>query len=188
MTFPKGTGTPGQKTADGKILASARKVRLVAFDVDGVLTDGKVSFTSSGDEIKSFNVRDGHAIKLAQRAGLTVAFITGRTSGIVDIRARELGVKHVFQGRKDKVAALNSILSTLGLEYFQVAYMGDDLVDLPVMLKVGLGCAVADAPSEVRERAAIVFDSPGGRGAARELIVFILKAQDLWDSTLKRYL
>lgn len=188
MTPLKGTDKSGMEAATGKMLASARKVRLVAFDVDGVLTDGKVSYTSSGDEIKSFNVRDGHAIKLAQRAGLTVAFITGRMSPIVDIRAGELGVKHVFQGVKDKIVALDDLLSTLGLESSQVAYMGDDLVDLPILLKVGLGCAVADAPSEVRERAAVVFDSPGGCGAARDLIVFILKAQDLWDSTLKRYL
>ncbi|GBE15119.1 3-deoxy-D-manno-octulosonate 8-phosphate phosphatase KdsC [bacterium BMS3Abin14] len=187
MTSPNGINGSGMEAA-GKILASARKVRLVAFDVDGVLTDGKVSYTSSGEEIKSFNVRDGHAIRLARRAGLTVAFITGRKSPMVDIRAMDLGVEHVFQGVKDKIVVLDSLLSTLGLDHSQVAYMGDDLVDLPVLLKVGLGCAVADAPLEVRDRAAIVFDSPGGCGAARDLIVFILKAQNMWDSILKRYL
>ena len=180
--------TPGKGVDRARIEEAARKVRLVGFDVDGVLTDGKISITSSGEEIKSFHVRDGHAIKVALRAGLAIAFITGRKSSIVDLRARELGVKHVFQGVKDKIVALDSVLSSLGLEPSQVAFMGDDLVDLPVMLRVGIGCAVADAPPEVRERAAIVFDSPGGSGAARDLIVYILKAQGMWDRTLERYL
>ncbi len=166
----------------------AEEIKLIAFDVDGVLTDGRIGYTSSGEEIKSFNVRDGHAIKLAIRAGLEVALITGRTSPMVEFRAQELGIKHLYQGAGDKISVLEKLLSKLDLAPHQIAYLGDDVVDLQVIIRVGLGCAVADAPEEVRERAAMVIGSRGGEGAARDLIVFILKAQDLWDGLMERYI
>lgn len=166
----------------------ARAVKLIAFDVDGVLTDGRISYTSSGEEIKTFHVRDGHGIKLAIRAGIDIALITGRSSPVVEKRARELGIKHVYQGIKDKLPVLEELLSSLDLYPEEIAYLGDDVVDLPVILRVGLGCAVADAPGEVRDRARMVTESRGGDGAAREMIVFILKAQALWEGLMEKYL
>ncbi|TNF48646.1 phenylphosphate carboxylase subunit delta [bacterium] len=166
---------------------AAKNVKLIAFDVDGVLTDGRIFYTSSGEEIKSFNVRDGHAIKLAIRAGVEISLITGRTSHMVKLRAEELGIEHFYQGAKDKIPVLETLLAKLDLDPSQVAYLGDDVVDLPVILRVGLGCAVADAPEEVKERADVVMDSRGGEGAARDLIVFILKAQGLWDGLMEKY-
>lgn len=170
------------------IAQRAKAVKLVAFDVDGVLTDGRISYASSGEEMKSFHVRDGHAIKLAMRAGLEIALITGRSSPIVEIRAKELGITHVYQGVKDKLPVFRNLLKSLDLDPGEAAYLGDDVVDLPVILHAGLGCAVADAPVEVRQPARMVLESRGGEGAARELIVFILKAQALWDGLMERYL
>lgn len=165
----------------------ARDIRLIAFDVDGVLTDGKVIYSSSGDEIKSFDIKDGHAMKLAKRAGISIAFITGRTSGVVQQRADELGVKHVYQDAVDKMAALDSLLSETGLTAKEVAFIGDDLIDIPVIQRVGLGCSVSDGVEEVRTRADLVTSAPGGGGAGRELIEFILKAQSLWDDVISKY-
>ncbi len=169
------------------IVKAARAVRLIAFDVDGVLTDGKVIYSSSGDEIKSFDIKDGHAMKLAKRAGISIAFITGRTSGVVQQRADELGVKHVYQDAVDKMAALDSLLSETGLTAKEVAFIGDDLIDIPVIQRVGLGCSVSDGVEEVRARADLVTSAPGGGGAGRELIEFILKAQGLWDDVISTY-
>jgi len=170
------------------IIEAARKIRLIAFDVDGVLTDGKITYTSSGEEIKSFHVRDGHAIKMAFRAGLDVAVITGRESPMVQRRCDELGIKLVFQNVKEKSLALDEILTHTGRSAREIAYMGDDVVDLPVMLSVGLGCSPSDASPEVRQRSALVTDAPGGVGAARELVFFILQAQGLLDELMARYI
>ncbi|UCF32113.1 MAG: HAD hydrolase family protein [bacterium] len=164
------------------------RIQLIAFDVDGVLTDGKIHYTSQGHEIKSFHVRDGHAMKLAQRAGLQVALITGRRSDMVAVRAEELGISHVYQGVKEKVVALGELLATTGLEPDQICYLGDDVVDIPLIRRVGLGCAVADAPEEVRQAADLITDASGGMGAGREVIVLILKAKGLWDGVMERYL
>ncbi len=165
----------------------ARKIRLIAFDVDGVLTDGKVAWSSSGEEIKSFDIKDGHGMKLAKRAGIIIAFITGRTSSAVQQRADELGVDHVYQGAVDKKAALDSLLAETGLADEEVAFLGDDLIDIPVVQRVGLGCAVSDGVEEVRTRADLVTSAPGGGGAGRELIEFILRAQGLWDDVISKY-
>jgi YrbI family 3-deoxy-D-manno-octulosonate 8-phosphate phosphatase len=169
------------------LLARARRVRLVAFDVDGVLTDGKVTFSSTGEEMKSFDIKDGHAIKMAGRGGLRVAFITGRQSAVVDRRAAELGVGLVYQGAKDKRTALADLLEDAEVAADEVAYLGDDVVDLPVIARVGLGCAVADAVPEVREAARMTLAAPGGRGAALELLRFILMAQGRWEELVKRH-
>ena len=165
----------------------ASRIRLIAFDVDGVLTDGKVTYSPSGEEIKSFNIRDGHGIKLAMRAGMKIAFITGRTSSVLKSRADELGVDYLFQGSVEKIKALDSILEDSGLDASQVAYLGDDLIDIPVVERVGLGCSVADGVEELRDRAHLITNTRGGEGAARELIEFILKAQGLWDEVVSKY-
>ncbi len=170
------------------LLGKAKEIELIAFDVDGVLTDGRIGYDSAGNEIKYFHVRDGHAIKMAHRAGVRIALITGRSSPMVDLRAAELGIEHVYQGAKDKVASLNRLLSATDLNAAQVAYLGDDVVDIPVIVQVGLGCSVGDAPEEVREIADYITNASGGMGAARELIVFILKAKGLWEGLMERYL
>jgi 3-deoxy-D-manno-octulosonate 8-phosphate phosphatase (KDO 8-P phosphatase) len=171
-----------------EIHEAAKRIRLVAFDVDGVLTDGSITYTSSGEELKSFNVRDGHAIKMALRAGLTVAVITGRASSMVERRCRELGIELLFQGFKDKMQAFSDIVERTGLSESETAYMGDDVVDLPVMMAAGMGCCPCDAAPEVCSRADIVTDARGGKGAARELLFFILHAQGLLDDVMERYI
>ena len=170
------------------VIEAAKKIKLIAFDVDGVLTDGKISYTSSGEEFKSFNVRDGHAIKMASRAGLTVAVITGRESPMVKRRCDELGIALLFQGVRDKSLSLADILGRTGLASFEIAYMGDDVVDLPVMMSVGLSCCPSDAADEVRHRSALVTKAPGGSGAAREVVLFILQEQDLLEGIMQRYM
>jgi len=170
------------------VIEVAKKIKLIAFDVDGVLTDGRISFTSSGEEIKSFNVRDGHAIKMAFRAGLTIAVITGRESPIVQRRCGELGIELLYQGIKDKQTSLADIMERTGFAASEVAFMGDDIVDLPVMMSVGFGCSPSDAAEEVRQRSDLVTRAPGGNGAARELVFFILQAQGLYDKVMERYL
>ncbi len=170
------------------ILEAAKKIKLIAFDVDGVLTDGKISYSSSGEEIKSFNVRDGHAIKMAFRAGLTIAVITGRESSIVQRRCEELGIELLYQGIKDKQLSLGDIMERTGFAASEIIFMGDDIVDLPVMMLVGLGCSPSDAAEEVRERSDLVTRAPGGNGAARELVFIILQAQGLLDGLMARYL
>lgn len=174
--------------SDPKIAGAAGKIRLIALDVDGVLTDGKITFTSSGDEIKAFHVRDGHAVKLAIRAGLTIALITGRESPIVARRADELGISLVFQGAHDKREALENLVAQTGCRPDQIAYMGDDVVDLPVLRAVGFGAAPSDADPEVLARVPFVTRSRGGEGAVRELIQFILSVQGAWGGVLARYL
>ncbi|MCJ7500194.1 HAD-IIIA family hydrolase [bacterium] len=163
-------------------------MKLIAFDVDGVLTDGKISYTSSGEELKSFDVRDGHAIKMAFRAGLTVAIITGRQSPMVQRRCEELGIELFFQGIKNKLLTLDGLMESSGYEASHIAYMGDDVVDLPVMMSVGLGCSPSDAAEEVRQRSDLVTGASGGNGAARELIFFILQAQGLFEELMASYI
>ena len=176
------------KEPSPSIIEAAKKIKLIAFDVDGVLTDGKISYTSSGEELKSFNVRDGHAIKMAFRAGLTVAIITGRESTMVQRRCGELGIELLFQGIRDKNLALGNLMESTGHEASQIAFMGDDVVDLPVMMSVGIGCSPSDAAEEVRQRSDLVTGAPGGNGAARELIFIILQAQGLLEGLIARYI
>ena len=170
-----------------EVIEAAKKVKLLAFDVDGVLTNGGITYSSSGDELKSFNVRDGHAIKMAFRAGLEVAVITGRESPMVERRCDELGIKYLYQGIKDKRIPLVELAEQTGCTALEMAYMGDDVVDLPVMLSVGLGCSPSDAAEEVLSRADLVTSAPGGGGAARELIFLVLQAKGLLDGLMERY-
>ncbi len=158
----------------------ARDVRLLILDVDGVLTDGRLYFGPNGEALKVFYVRDGHGIKMVQRAGLEVAIVSGRRSDAAYHRARELGVNRFYEGVRDKLAVLEELLAALRLNPAQVAAVGDELVDLPLMALVGLSVAVADAVWEVKAAAHWVTPSPGGRGAVREVCDLLLKAQGCW--------
>ena len=163
-------------------------IELVLSDVDGVLTDGRLVFDNQGIETKRFHIRDGMGIRLWQRAGYRFGLITLRSSQIVKVRAAELGIEIVRQGARDKLATLEEILTECGLAAEQVAYIGDDLPDLPVVGAVGLGVAVADACGELRQAADYVTDAVGGSGAVRETVEVILKAQRRWNDVIQPYL
>jgi 3-deoxy-D-manno-octulosonate 8-phosphate phosphatase (KDO 8-P phosphatase) len=165
----------------------ARRVRLLMFDVDGVLTDGTVVIHSDGSESKGFNIRDGAALVWAQRAGLTVGLLSARTSGATAHRAAQLAIRLVRQGVSSKVAAYNQILTETGVDDAAVGYMGDDLVDLPVFARVGLAAAPSDAAAEVTARAHWVSAAPGGRGAVREFVEMVLRAQDKWERVVAQH-
>jgi len=162
-------------------------LRLMIFDVDGVLTDGRVIYHDDGSEIKAFDVQDGHGIKLLQRAGFEVALITGRHCAAVDHRARGLGIRRVFQGVHVKMEAYEKILMETGLAHEQVGYMGDDLIDIPVMRKVGFSVAVPNSSPHVLPHAHYVTRKTGGWGACREVCEMLLMAQGLWESVTGRY-
>jgi 3-deoxy-D-manno-octulosonate 8-phosphate phosphatase (KDO 8-P phosphatase) len=166
----------------------ARRIRLVIFDVDGVLTNGNLFITDAGEEFKAFYSQDGHGMKMLQATGLQLAIVTGRTSRSVELRAQNLGVGILYQGVDDKLAVFEQILATFGFEQESCAYMGDDLVDLPVMRRCGLAVAVPDAPPLVKSRAHYVTRQPGGRGAVRELCEIIMHAQGTFDAQMERYL
>jgi 3-deoxy-D-manno-octulosonate 8-phosphate phosphatase (KDO 8-P phosphatase) len=160
----------------------AAVVRLLALDVDGVLTDGLIYYGNSGDELKAFNIKDGLGIKLLQKAGIRVAIITGRQSEIVTRRANELGIEDVVQGREDKRQALLELCQRHSIDIEECAYMGDDLPDLGAIIAAGLGMTVADASSAVREAADWCSRFNGGCGAVREACEFILLAKDEWSA------
>ena len=157
------------------------QIRLLILDVDGVLTDGRIGLTDQGDEIKYFCVRDGLAIRLAQRSGIQVALLSGRSSRAVERRARELEVETVIQGSRDKVRHLEEILKRLDLEPSQVAAMGDDLPDLPLLKMAHFSAAPSDAAPEVQSSVDYLCQSPGGHGAVREVVERILKARGEWE-------
>ncbi|HET7669481.1 MAG TPA: HAD-IIIA family hydrolase [Burkholderiales bacterium] len=155
----------------------ARRVRLVIFDVDGVLTDGRLWYGPKGDVMKVFHAFDGHGIKLLQQAGLVIAILSGRRSPAVTARAKELGIKHVLQGIDDKRSAFEKMLKKLRLAADAAAYMGDDLVDLPVLERCGFACAPREAPRDVRAKVHAVPTAAAGLGAVREVCDYILQAQ-----------
>ena len=164
-----------------------RKIRLVIFDVDGVLSDGGIFLDVHGCEMKRFHVRDGTGIKYLLRAGLRVAFLSGRESRIVALRAKELGVEDVIEGAKLKLPAYETLRNRAGVSDEEVCYVGDDLPDLPLLRRVGFPVAVADAADEVKAACALVTEHRGGNGAACELAEMILRAQDKWADILARY-
>jgi 3-deoxy-D-manno-octulosonate 8-phosphate phosphatase (KDO 8-P phosphatase) len=165
----------------------ARKTRLLMMDVDGVLTDGRIMQDSHGQELKVFDVKDGHGIVMAHRAKLQTALISGRESESTVRRAQELGIALVFQKTWNKLEVYEKILADTKCTPDEVAYVGDDLVDIPLLRRVGLAVAVADAVDEVKATAHMITQRPGGRGAVREVIELILRAQGHWDSLIERY-
>lgn len=169
------------------LVERAKKIRLLMLDVDGVLTDGRIIYSDNGQEYKCFDVKDGHGLRLAKRAGLMTAFISGRKSPVVDIRAKDLEVDIVLQEVHDKGQAYETILKSFELKDDEVAYVADDIVDLPVLRKVGLGVAVADAVPQVKSACAWVTKKRGGKGAVREVVELILNAQGKWDEVTARY-
>lgn len=164
----------------------ARSIRLLALDVDGVLTDGRLRYASQphNDGDKVFHVRDGLGLKLIMQAGIDVALITGRISPAVDRRAQELGIRHVIQGRDDKQVALEALMAELSLKPREVCYCGDDLPDLGAIMYAGLGMTVADAPDYIRQRADRVTRACGGHGAVRELCEWLLGARGDWQAII----
>ena len=170
------------------ILEKAARIRLLIFDVDGVLTDGSLFIGDDGQEYKAFNSRDGHGIKMLIKHGVTVAIITGRTSRVVEHRMANLGVEHVYQGQLEKLSAYEKLASKLGISAAETAYVGDDVVDLPVMRVVGLAIAVQDAHPLVRTHSHWQTASCGGRGAARDVCEMLLEAQGVLEQEMSSYL
>lgn len=169
------------------LIARAARIRLVAFDVDGVLTSGEIIYGNAGEELKAFNTRDGLGIKLLQQNSIEVAIITGRSSEIVARRARELGVDLLIQGRDDKRTALEEVVATRNMSLAECAYMGDDLPDLGAIMAAGVGACPADASPDVMARADWSARLQGGRGAAREFCEFLLRARSDWDAVIWEY-
>lgn len=168
--------------------ARAARIKLAAFDSDGVMTDGRLHYTEDGSEIKTFNAQDGLGVKLMLRAGFELAIVTGRHSNIVTARAADLGITHVLQGVGDKQEAVADLLDQLDLGWEQCAFMGDDLIDLPVMRRCGLAIAPANAQPIVKELAHVITKASGGHGAVREAIEFILAAQGKLAAAIAPYL
>jgi len=164
------------------------EIKLLVLDVDGVLTDGAVIINSDGGESKFFSAVDGHGIRMWQRAGMKVAFLSGRLSEPTKYRAEQLEIDYCLQNRLDKLAALKELIGQVGLSAKNIAYIGDDLPDLPPIRYVGFGVAVANAMDEVKQSADYVTTRPGGSGAVREVIEYILKNTDKWQQLMKRYL
>ena len=169
-------------------MGKAARVVLMGFDVDGVLTDGTLYFSSLGDEIKAFSSLDGHGLKMLQRAGVEVAIISGRSSRALELRAGNLGIAALHMGVEDKRAVLSQLATQRGIDLAQTGYMGDDVVDLPILRACGFSAAVADAHEEVLARVAYVATRGGGRGAVREVCDLILRAQGKWEAAMAGYL
>lgn len=171
-----------------QVYLKAKAVRLAIFDVDGVLTDGGLYYSDSGEETKVFNVRDGLGLQMLKKSGVELAIITSRSSKCVERRAGDLGIERLFQGVHDKVEAFQALTSQLGVEPLACAYMGDDWVDLPVLLRCGLALSVPEAPAVVRQRVHYVTHAGGGRGAVREACELIMQAQGTFDARLAAFL
>ncbi|MDJ0738288.1 MAG: 3-deoxy-manno-octulosonate-8-phosphatase KdsC [Gammaproteobacteria bacterium] len=169
------------------IYRKAEGIRLVIFDVDGVLTDGSLFIGDDGQEYKAFHSKDGHGMVMLQHSGVQIAIITGRTSEVVRIRMASLGIEHVYQGKREKLPAYEELKHATGLDDAQIAYVGDDVVDLPVMTRVGLAIAVQDAHALAKRHAHWVTPSGGGRGAAREVCELVMDAQGKLQGLLQAY-
>jgi 3-deoxy-D-manno-octulosonate 8-phosphate phosphatase (KDO 8-P phosphatase) len=169
-------------------IEKAKNIKLLILDVDGVLTDGRLFFDNDGNEYKSFHARDGHGMKILKQTGIIIAVISGRKSNMVALRLKNLGIEHVYQGHENKRSAYLEILEKTGLSSEQTAYVGDDLLDLPIMIQVGFAIAVNDANFAVKEHADWCTNLPGGQGAVREVCDFIMRAQGSFDAVLNGYL
>ena len=169
------------------VLEKIRKTKILVLDVDGVLTDGGIFYDDDGVETKRFDVKDGHGIKLAMKAGIDVAIVSARESRAVQCRAKNLGIELVYMGMLDKLPAIQEILNNKSLKINEVAYVGDDIVDLKVIGRVGFSVAVQDAVKEVRDRVDYVTAKAGGKGAVREVVELILKSQNKWKDITDQY-
>lgn len=163
-------------------------IRLLLLDVDGVLSDGRIVYDAHGTEIKTFDVKDGHGIKMLQRAGIEVGIISGRSSKVVNVRAKELGIDILYQGISDKKVPYAEIVTQRGFRHDEIAYIGDDIVDLPILCRVGFSVATADAVDDIRPYVHYVTNRYGGRGAVREVCDLILKARGDWPEVMAGYL
>jgi 3-deoxy-D-manno-octulosonate 8-phosphate phosphatase (KDO 8-P phosphatase) len=173
--------------ASDELLVRARAVKLLLFDVDGVLTDGSLFLDNHGEEYKAFSSRDGHGLKMLQRNGVAIGIITGRNSQIVTHRTRELGITHVRQGCADKFPVYEQLIAELNLKPEQVGFVGDDVVDLPIMLRVGFAVSPQDGHFLVKRHAHWVTPSSGGRGAGRDVCELLMLAQDTYAAEMQRY-
>jgi 3-deoxy-D-manno-octulosonate 8-phosphate phosphatase (KDO 8-P phosphatase) len=169
------------------LLQKIRKIKILMLDVDGVLTDGRIIMDDRGREVKFFDVRDGHGLKMLMRTGVEVAFLTGRRSRVVEHRAKDLGITEVHQGALNKVEVFEALLRRKGYRAVQAAYAGDDIVDVPVLRRAGLSVAVANAVAEAKKAAHVVTRKEGGRGAVREICEMILRGQGRWGDIKTRY-
>jgi len=176
------------KESSAEALERARGVRLMIFDVDGVLTDGTLLYGPAGEELKAFSAHDGHGLKMLAASGVACALLSGRSSAAVTRRAAELGIKDVLQGIEDKLAVFQKITREKGLTFESTGYMGDELVDLPVLTRCGFACAPREAPEAVRARVHYVATAPAGRGAAREVCELVMRAQRTLEKALQSYL
>ena len=171
-----------------EVLARAARVRLMIFDVDGVLTDGTLYFSGRGEELKAFNIRDGLGMKMLARTGVHLAIISGRRSPALEQRAENLGIDFLYQGIDDKLAAFGELTARLGLSDAECGFLGDDLIDLPILSRCGFAASVADGAPEVVSRVHYVTRAAGGRGAAREVCELLMRAQGTLDRAMSRYL
>ncbi|MDR3490753.1 MAG: HAD family hydrolase [Gammaproteobacteria bacterium] len=169
------------------ILKKAKSIRLVIFDVDGVLTDGKITYDDKGHEYKSFHVHDGQGMVLLQKTGVNIGIITARKSEIVTRRMKELGISQVYQGHSDKLVAYEELKLNLNLQDSEIAYVGDDIHDLPMLRRVGLSIAVANALPLIQQHAVWVTKNKGGKGAAREVCELIMNAQNTYESAIQYF-
>ena len=172
----------------GDVLERMRRLKLMIFDVDGVLTDGTLYYGDSGAELKAFNARDGHGVKMLKESGVEIAILSARRSRAVDARAAELGLTLVIQGAGDKGKAFEDLIARVRVPADAAGYMGDDLVDLPVLVRCGFAACVPEAPEPVKERAHVVTRAPGGHGAVREVCELIMRAQNTFDGAVARAL
>lgn len=169
------------------LIEKAKSIKLMIFDVDGILTNGGITYSDSGEEIKTFHVRDGFGIQLLQDSGVRAAIITGRSSLIVKKRAEELKISYVYQDQTNKLEAFEMLKSQLGLSNGEIGYMGDDFIDIPLLKRAGLGVTVPEAPAFVLESADWITQLPGGLGAAREVCENLIKAQGQWEKICQKY-
>lgn len=169
------------------VLASAKKIKVMIFDVDGVMTDGGLMIGDDGQEYKTFHSQDGLGMKLLKKSGVQMAIITGRTSNVVTKRAESTGIEHFYQGIDDKLAAFNDLIKKMDIHPDEAAFMGDDIVDVPPMLRCGLAITVPDAPESVKARAQYVTNKSGGKGAVREACELIMQAQNTLEAMTEPY-
>lgn len=182
------TNLPNCQLLSPELQTRFRNIKLLVLDVDGVMTDGGLTIGDDGQEYKTFHAHDGLGMKLLKASGVELAIITGRTSNVVKKRAESTGVAHFYQGAEDKLLAFNDLMKASGLQASQCAFMGDDVVDLPPMLKCGLALAVPNSPSLVLKHAHYVTIKAGGRGAVREVCELIMQAQDTFDAQMTQFL